>query len=97
MSCLFPIPDELSLEILNFLTPEDLLRVTGVCQDARRLITDTLFKPRIQQYLETCSLPLPRIEYYCQLFFLNYDQIFKVRNPYNMCHCQWDGDELNTF
>jgi hypothetical protein len=62
-STLFPLPDELSLHILQFLDIRDMCTVAQTCRDGYRLIGDwTLWRP----LAERIGIPLVEIEDPCR-------------------------------
>ena len=79
LSC---VPDELTIEVLDYMDPEDLLLILITNSEIKRLLLDLRIRPKLKKHLETCTLPLQRIKCYCQVLDLDYDQMIETRNPY---------------
>lgn len=78
-----PGPDEIKVFILGYLEAADLLVLTRVCRDLRRLVCDRTFQPRIAGYLATAPLPLVTVRFYCRLSGLSCRDLIKHRE--GMC------------
>ena len=76
------LPDELTIEVLDYTNPEDLLLILRTVPEVKRWLLDLRIRPKLKKYLETCTLPLQTIKCYCRALDLNYDQMVEARNPF---------------